>query len=787
VGQHDDIRATIERAVVFLALVTFGPLFVFILLARLFDLVAPALPMLLTMTAIAAIAFAVHKYRTSPLTIRAQHEREILDRLGRAEAQQRALLSNIETPLRVELDARNLLPIAEPAIAAAQAIYAEEFLRLLPPMPPVPLQAERVYDIPYDRRTMKKGEEPPYRIRTDAKGRPTTEALEEFKDFLDRFVDSTADPAETVALFVSTTAAFLHTLLSRQPLPEHVPSPQITVPLIEFAPSTGALIEAAMSVLTNERVRHQQHFSSVRSAYDRNRRKASEEHFRERDLAAGRQLEPRAHPGDSRAVLDAYLGGTPIRDLFLLPVPFVIPEEKRFEGHFIVARPGAGKTNALECLIAADLQAVADGRASLVVMDSQGTASDTLLGRLSHLKLFAPGEFLADRLIYLEPDLDFPLALNIFDIGLPDLDRLSAGQREDIVASACEVVEFLFTGLLGGELSDNMTMLYKYLVPAMLAIPGADMNTFIELLDTEATRARPVPAGYERYHAHFGRLEPEIRSFLETDFLKDPELVKTKAAVRRRLRAAMADTTFRRMFLQPKNKLNLFEALQSGKVILVNTYPARNYVEPFGRLILALLMQATRQRLAIDRTERMPTFVYIDECQDYIANEERIARYIDKCRKQNVALVFATQRLSNIDNPKVRNALAGVAIKFAGSSDADDAELASLTLTDTDHIRHLRQGSFAAYVSGLTPRGIDLEFPLSPLQRAARMTRDEWEEMRADMRRRYAERYDGRVGKHEDASPASAERGGDARATAPPEPATSTDPPEEGDDYDPLQ
>ncbi|NOT44411.1 MAG: hypothetical protein HOP14_07410, partial [Acidobacteria bacterium] len=42
----------------------------------------------------------------------------------------------------------------------------------------------------------------------------------------------------------------------------------------------------------------------------------------------------------------------------------------------------------------------------------------------------------------------------------------------------------LFTGLLCGELSDNMTMLYKYLVPAMPAIPGADMNTFIDLLDT---------------------------------------------------------------------------------------------------------------------------------------------------------------------------------------------------------------------------------------------------------------------------------------------------------------
>src|SRR5204862_7869025 len=119
-------------------------------------------------------------------------------------------------------------------------------------------------------------------------------------------------------------------------------------------------------------------------------------------------------------------------------------------------------------------------------------------------------------------------ALNIFDIGMSDMGRLSSQQREAIVSSACDVVEFLFTGLLGGELSDNMTMLYRYLVPAMLAIPNADMNTFIELLDTESGRDRAPPPGFQKYRQYFGALEPEVRSILETDYLRDPELIKTK-------------------------------------------------------------------------------------------------------------------------------------------------------------------------------------------------------------------------------------------------------------------
>ena len=726
-------------------LIIFGPVIAAVFIGAVLQALSPAIPFLLVGGAAAAIGLGVYKYRTSPATIRREHEAELLQLLARAEAQQQALPRQLaEADLAVALDRRGvragvLRPTA--LLAPAQAIYAEEFLRSLPPMPGVPLEAERVYDIDYDRRTLKKGEDPPYRLRTDSQGWPTSIELEAFKAWLGRYVASTANPEATRTLFVSTYADFVATLIQALPPIEAAPEGGLTVPLIDFLPNGKAAIGQALSMFWQPTVREWHHFSTVREAFARNRLRTSEPLLRERDLAAGKLVEPDKFPGSTREALDAYLAETPLYPLFLADLPFALPLAKRFEGHWIVARQGSGKTNALECLIHSDLAAVAAGRASLLVMDSQGIAPDTLIGRLATLKLFGPGQPLDGKLIYLEPDLAYPLALNIFDIGMAQMGRLSDSQREDIVGSACEVVEFLFTGLLGGELSDNMTMLYRYLVPAMLAIPNADMNTFIELLDTESGRDRSVPPGFQKYRQHFGSLEPEIRSFLETDYLRDLELVKTKASVRRRLRATLADTTFRRMFTQPRNKLNLFTELQSAKVILVNTFPAKGHVEPFGRLILALLMQATRQRLEIDREKRMPTFVYIDECQDYIARDERIAKYIDKCRKQNVGLVFANQRLSNIENPRVLNALAGVSIKFAGVSDADDADLARLLGTTAEHIRHLPRGRFAANVSGVTAQAIDLDFPPSPLERAPRLNPEQFEAMRQVMHEKYGVRY----------------------------------------------
>jgi hypothetical protein len=750
-GQKDSGNIFVQAGEL-LALFVFGPFFVLAILAGIFQLISPALPFVAVALLIGVGVYGVHRYKTSPFTIRREHEREVLELLARAEQQQRALPSSIQRE-QIALALVRAAPaisdtLVELSSSVAEDIYREEFLRALPPMPGVPLEGERIYDDNVDRRTLKKGEEPPYRIRTDAKGRPTSLELEFFKEFLHRFIASTLEPPKTVALFAEVFGRFV--AATCPPLLAGDAKVGIcSVPMLDLMPDPKAAIAHALGVLWDKRIRERIHFSSIRSAFERNRRRISAMQLREREIANGQLVNPDQFSGTAREALDAYLADTPLRAIFLEQVPFALPPAKRFEGHWIVARQGSGKTNALECLIHADLEEVIAGRASVLVMDSQGTAPDTLLGRLSSLKLFDRGQPLENRLIYLEPDLEFPLALNIFDIGLADME-LTPDQRENIVSSACEVVEFLFTGLLGGELSDNMTMLYRYLVPAMLAIPGADMNTFIELLDTDTGRDRTPPPVFQKYQAHLAKLEPEIRSFLESDFLRDPELVKTKAAVRRRLRAAMADATFRRMFMQPRNKLNLFRELQSAKVILVNTYPARNYVEQFGRLILALLMQATRQRLEIDRGARMPTYVYIDECQDYIAKEERIARYIDKCRKQNVGLIFANQRLSNIENARVLNALSNVAIKFAGVSDADTSELAAMVGSTPDHIRSLQRGTFAAHVSGVTPRAIDLTFPLSPFEHLPRWTRPEWEQMRSQMRSKYAVKYESR------ASPAEA-------------------------------
>jgi hypothetical protein len=122
------------------------------------------------------------------------------------------------------------------------------------------------------------------------------------------------------------------------------------------------------------------------------------------------------------------------------------------------------------------------------------------------------------------------------------------------------------------------------------------------------------------------------------------------------------------MFMHPRNKFDLFEELQTGKVVLVNTMKGllKNGTEPFGRYFIARLLQAAEERMFLAPGKRLPVYAYIDEASDYIAEEPNIEELINKARKQNVALIIANQMESQITSPIVRDALSRVAIQCRG-------------------------------------------------------------------------------------------------------------------------
>ena len=355
----------------------------------------------------------------------------------------------------------------------------------------------------------------------------------------------------------------------------------------------------------------------------------------------------------------ASLAQTPLYDfaqwLAAQSTPLPIDNALRFRHQFVVGPTGSGKTTFLSAQINADLDKVARGEASVFVMDSQ----NELVPNIAKLARFAPGGDLAGKLVYLEPDPDFPLALNIFDFDKTRLNTLSGKERVTLMRGAEDMIGFFIQSLVRAETTGFMASIIKPVLRATMLIPNATVFTFRDLL---------AKGGYAKYEAHLKDLSENDRRFIAVDMF-DSGFTMSLAAMRTRMAAFTSDELFTSMFTHPRNRLDLFRILNEPRVILVNTMGGmlKGATEPFGRFFLAKLLQATEERMFLDKENRLPVFAYIDEAQDYITHDENVPELIEKARKQNVAFTFATHSPENFD-ANVRGALEKAGIQARGQT-----------------------------------------------------------------------------------------------------------------------
>lgn len=426
-------------------------------------------------------------------------------------------------------------------------------------------------------------------------------------------------------------------------------------------------------------------------------------------------------------LIKTYLAGTPFEALFACSVPLKLPDSTRFEHHHIVAGSGHGKTQTLQHLILHDLEAVAAGKASIVVIDSQ---SD-LINNIAGMSVFAPGEPLADRLCVIDPtDVEWPVSLNLFDVGMEHINQYSQLDRERLINGILELYDFVLGSLLDAGMTQKQSVIFRYITRLLLHIPNATIHTFRELLEDD---------GYDKHYEHIQKLEGSARSFFESEF-RSKEFSGTKKQVLRRLYGILENQTFERMFSHPKSKLDLFTEMNAGKVILINTAKdllKENGTEIFGRFFIAMIAQAAQERAVLDTKDRLPTFVYVDEANDYF--DRNIGIILSQARKYNIGMVLSHQFLGQLDTKLLEAISANTSIKFAGGVSAKDARtMVSELRTDAGFVENQDKLSFAAFVKGATRSAVSISIVPGQMERLPRLSEEDKQAQRDFMRKRYA-------------------------------------------------
>jgi DNA helicase HerA-like ATPase len=402
---------------------------------------------------------------------------------------------------------------------------------------------------------------------------------------------------------------------------------------------------------------------------------------------------------------DAYLSGTPFHSLFHMPVPLAVTHDTFFSHMHVCGGTGAGKTQWLSTLIHHHLEDPACP--ALVVVDSQ---SD-LINKLSRL------EALKDRGILISPkDIRHPPAINVFDLKRTRLGSYDEVTREQVVAGAIDTFDYLFSGLVGADLTAKQSVFFRFVCRLLLNLPET-MGRNATILDMIALMEDPSP-----YEGAIEQLPTIQRKFFERDF-REKTFQQTKEQVRYRLNSILENPTMERLFTAPETRLDLFEELDKGSVILIDT--AKDFLKTssshFGRLFISLVLRAIMERAAIPEADRKPAFLIVDEAAEYF--DQNINDLLTQVRKYKMGCVFAHQFMDQCTQSLKSSLAANTAIKLASRVSTGDARaLAPDMRTTPEFILSQPKLQFACYIRDVTSHAIGVPVEAGKLDRQPQVT-----------------------------------------------------------------
>ena len=216
-------------------------------------------------------------------------------------------------------------------------------------------------------------------------------------------------------------------------------------------------------------------------------------------------------------------------DLGKFKVPFRLSQGFRRRHTYILGNTGSGKTQLIQQMILSDLKT----NASIVVIDSQ----KDLIRKLKRSKSIDP-----ERLVIVDPwdSVNYPLALNIFDIGEESADPRVFEQH---INTAVNLLNFVISGVLDFKLTPTQRIPFNHCIRLMLIAPNTTLQTFFNLLEDGLT---------DEQWKYVQQLPPISQQFFKNSF-DTRKSKKTRSEVSARLDLILSTPALGRMFSSPQN------------------------------------------------------------------------------------------------------------------------------------------------------------------------------------------------------------------------------------------
>lgn len=332
----------------------------------------------------------------------------------------------------------------------------------------------------------------------------------------------------------------------------------------------------------------------------------------------------------------------------------LLPPDRRAH-MYVIGKTGTGKSSLLENMIRQDILA-GNG---IAVFDPHGDL-------VERVAAWMPESRQSD-LIYLNvPDPAQPFGFNPLE-GVAPLGRSLAAN------GIVETLKKLFDDAWGVRLEYILRNALLLLVEQ----PDATLADVVRLFHDKEFREKAAERASNEY----------VKRFWTTEFEKyGRSRSEAVTPIENKLGSLLVDPFVSRILTVKKSTFDPREAIESGKVLLVNLAKGKIGEAPamlFGGLLVTMLGLAGLSRADTPEKERRDFFIYLDEFQTFTTLA--LVEMLSELRKYRLGFILANQFLDQIDQ-EVRSAIlgnVGTLIVFrVGAVDA--AKLVAELLPDLD-------------------------------------------------------------------------------------------------------
>ena len=272
---------------------------------------------------------------------------------------------------------------------------------------------------------------------------------------------------------------------------------------------------------------------------------------------------------------------------------------------------------------------------SLIILDPHGDLSHDI--KRFHLNTFH------DRLIYIDPALSENYTPVINPLQVKDTSKRNI---EVVTNQLINVIEETMP-----KTSDFTAQMATILAPCLSVLLRKGDATLDDL-----QRFMNGEKNEDLVQLGLNSANPNERRFFENLF-NAKEYNISKKSIATRIQSLLNIGSFHNLTCG-KSTVDLEEAINVGKVVVVNLSKSsldERVVPVFGRFIVAMILGYAFKRGRQKDVSRKPTFMFIDECQNFISSS--VATILNETRKFGLHLVLINQFIKEIEDTKVMDAI----------------------------------------------------------------------------------------------------------------------------------